>query len=95
MFSHPTLTPQALASFVFWQLGDLAVVAWSGLVQGGLAVASASGLDALVATMLDAPGLAVLGVASYCVAFVCAVRILYKNLLDRRSLRHRYVSASA
>jgi anti-sigma factor RsiW len=29
VFSHPTLTPGALASFVWWQLSDLALAAWS------------------------------------------------------------------
>jgi hypothetical protein len=95
VFSHPTLTPTALASFAFWQLTDLFVAAWSGLLSGGLAVARVTGLDGFVDAMIGAPLLAAGGVAIYAIAFTVAVRVLYKNLLDSRSMRPRYASASA
>ncbi len=95
VFSHPTLTPQALASFLAWQVSDLAVAAWSAVVAGGLEVARFTGLDSFVDAMLQAPAVAALGLALYAVAFTVAVRVLYKNLLISRSVRHRYASASA
>lgn len=94
VFSHPTLTPQALASFAFWQLSDLAVTAWSALVSGALGLARITNLDGLVATMLDAPFVTAFAFTAYAVAFLAAARILYKNLIDRRSPGHRYASAS-
>jgi anti-sigma factor RsiW len=95
VFSHPTLTPSALASFAFWQLTDLLVTAWGGLVSSGLTLVRITGLDGLVDAMLAAPFMVGAGFVAYTVAFLAAVRILYKNLIDRRSIRPRYVSASA
>lgn len=95
VFSHPTLTPQALASFAFWQLGDLVSAAWTGLLSGGLEAARITGLDGLVSAMVEAPTVTVAAFVSYAVAFSAAVRILYKNLIGSRSPRHPYVSASA
>lgn len=95
VFSHPTLTPQALVSFAFWQLSDLAIASWTAFVSGGVEVARIVGLDGLVSAMMDAPLVTALAVASYAVAFTAAVRVLYKNLIGSRSPRHRYVSASA
>jgi anti-sigma factor RsiW len=95
VFSHPTLTPQALASFVFWQLTELTVTAWGGLVSGGLALVRLAGLDGLLQTVLDAPVMVAGGVAIYALASVLALRVLYKNLIARRSLGHRYASAAS
>lgn len=95
VFSHPTLTPSALASFTFWQLTDLLVTAWGGLVESGLTLVRMTGVDGLVEAMLAAPVMVGVGFVAYAVAFLAAVRILYKNLIDRRSIRPRYVSASA
>jgi anti-sigma factor ChrR (cupin superfamily) len=86
VFSHPTLTPGALASFTFWQLSDLLFSAWSTGLSGGLVVARSVGLDGFVEAMVAAPLVAAGGVA---------VRVLYKNLIVRRSIRPRYASASA
>jgi len=95
VFSHPALTPQALASFAVWQIRDLAVKGWGLLIDGGLQVARVTGLDGVIESMIQAPWLAVGGFALYAVAFAFAVRILYKNLIDIRSIRGRYASASA
>jgi anti-sigma factor RsiW len=95
VFSHPTLTPQALASFAFWQLTELAVTAWGGLVSGGLSLVRLAGLDGLVQAVLDAPVMVAGGVAVYAAATVIALRVLYKNLIAGRSLGHRHASASA
>jgi anti-sigma factor RsiW len=95
VFSHPTLTPQALVSFTFWQITDLSVVAWNALVSGGIALAQTTGLDSLIDAMLGAPLVTAGGVAIYSVAFILATRVLYKNLTDSRSIRPRYASATA
>jgi anti-sigma factor RsiW len=94
VFSHPTLTPQALASYAFWQMTDLLLAAWDGLLSGGPTLARSLGLDGLVGAMVDAPLIAAAGLAIYAVAFVVAVRILYTNLIGRTP-RTRYAPASA
>ena len=93
VFSHPTLTPQALASFAFWQVTDFLTLAWGAAATGGLALAGSTGLDGLVSAMVDAPMLAAAGGAAYTVAFLVAVRVLYKNLIDSRSIRPRYAAS--
>jgi hypothetical protein len=95
VFSHPTLTPQALASFALWQLTDLVVAAWGGLITGGLGLARSVGLDGFIEAMVEAPLVTAAGLALYAVAFSVAARVLYKNLIDSRPPRHRYASASA
>jgi hypothetical protein len=95
VFSHPTLTPGALASFAFWQLNDLLFTAWSALLSGGLVVARFTGLDGFVEAMASAPLIAAGGFAIYSIAFALAVRVLHKHLIVRRSIRPRYASATA
>jgi anti-sigma factor RsiW len=94
VFSHPTLTPQALASFAFWQFGDLFITGWSALLAGGLSLARLTGMGDLVDTMVQAPLMAAGAFAIYAVAFVIAVRVLYNNLVARRPMGFRYASAS-
>jgi len=94
VFSHPTLTPQALVSFAFWQLSDLLVAGWSTLLAGSLSAARLAGLDGLVQTLIDQPLLVATGLAIYGFSLVLALRILYKNLVDRRSVRPGYAAAS-
>jgi anti-sigma factor RsiW len=94
VFSHPTLTPQSLASFAFWQLTDLSVEAWGSLVASALAATRSVGLDGFVGAMVQAPLVAAGGIAIYALGFTLAIRVLYKNLV-RRPVRARYASASA
>lgn len=93
VFSHPTLTPQALASFAFWQVTDFLTLAWGAAATGGMALAGSTGLAGLVSAMVDAPLLAAAGGVAYTVAFLVAVRVLYKNLIDSRSIRPRYAAS--
>jgi anti-sigma factor RsiW len=95
VFSHPALTPQALASFAVWQLRDLSVMAWEGLVNGGLEAARITGLDGFIEAMAQAPLLTASVFALYAIVMVASARILYKNLFAGRSGSHRYASASA
>lgn len=95
VFTHPTLTPQALTSFLLWQVADLGAVAWGGVVSGGLQLTRTVGLDGFVEAMVAAPLITAGALVVYAVAFTVAVRILYKNLVHSRSLRPRYAQASA
>ncbi len=92
VFSHPTLTPQALASFVLWQIGELAAAGWAVFAEGALSGAQVFGVDALVRTALEAPFVLAGGALAYSIATALALRVLYKNLLVNR--RHARVSHS-
>jgi len=95
VFSHPTLTPQALVSFTFWQFTDLFTAAWSGLLATGLSVTRVTGLEGFFDAIAAAPLLAATGVAIYAIGSGLAARILYKNLIDSRSIRPRYASVAS
>lgn len=89
VFSHPTLTPGALASFVWWQLADLAGGAWTAVGSAALEGMRGSGvyvaLDQLVASPLAVVGL----VGVYATLTLLAARILYRNLRPTSSV-HRH-----
>ena len=85
VFSHPTLTPGALASFVLWQATELVAAAWSALAPLALDAAQVLGADALVRALLDAPLMLVGGALAYSAVTALALRVLYKNLSDHRS----------
>jgi hypothetical protein len=84
VFSHPTLTPQALASFVVWKLNDLFAAGWSALASTALEGAQLMGVDSFVRAFLDAPWVVAGGALLYSVVSVLALRVLYKNLLGGR-----------
>jgi anti-sigma factor RsiW len=92
VFSHPTLTPQALASFVVWKVSDLLAAAWGVLAGVALDAGQAIGVDALVRTLFDAPFILAGGALAYSVVSALALRVLYKNLLGGR--RHARLSHS-
>jgi anti-sigma factor RsiW len=85
VFSHPTLTPQALGSFALWQLGDLFAAAWSSLSTTGLELASAVGGGSLIDLLAGSPVLLAGGAIAYSALAVVALRFLYKNLTGNRS----------
>ena len=95
VFSHPTLTLEALASFVWWQVTDLATLGWTTL--SGAVLESAQLFDAysLVETVASQP-LAVAGaLLAYSVVSALALRVLYMNLIVNRPLEGRYAHVSA
>jgi len=92
VFSHPTLTPQALVSFAAWKLADLFAAGWSALAAFALDNAQVLGVDALVGALFDAPFMLAGGALAYSIVSALALRVLYKNLLDGR--RHARVSHS-
>ena len=81
VFSHPTLTPQALASFVLWKLTDLFAAGSSALAAATLDGAQILGVDVFVRTLIDAPFIVAAGALAYSVVSVLALRVLYKNLM--------------
>jgi hypothetical protein len=85
VFSHPTLTPRVLASFVLWKAAELVSAAWTGLAQ-------VVGVDALVRALIDAPFMLAGGALAYSVVSGLALRVLYKNLMSHP--RHARVSHS-
>jgi hypothetical protein len=94
VFSHPTLTPGALLSFVGWQLADLATMAWDAVTAAALPSAQLFGLYSVFEALSGAP-VAVAGAALvYSLLSALALRVLYKNVFAHRATDRRHVSAS-
>jgi hypothetical protein len=94
VFSHPTLTPQALASFAMWQISDLLAAGWSSLLANGLELASGSAYESVVqafTALAQSPLVLAGGVLLYSAVAALALRVLYKNLIAHR----RYAPVSS
>jgi anti-sigma factor RsiW len=92
VFSHPTLTPGALASFIMWKAGELLSYGWSVVAGAALAGVQSSGLGGLVETAMNDPLMIAGAALAYSVVSVLALRVLYKNLIGSR--RHARLSHS-
>ncbi len=95
VFSHPTITPQALVSYAAWQLGDLLAAGWTALLAVALEGARAVGVGSLLEVLAGAPVMVAGGVVTYSLVFAIAVRVLYQNLIRNRAVNGRYASVSA
>jgi hypothetical protein len=87
VFSHPTLTPQALASFAMWQISDLLAAGWSSLLANGAAFASGSAYESVAqafSTLAQSPLAIAGGALLYSAVAALALRVLYKNLIAHR-----------
>ena len=92
VFSHPTLTPQALVSFAAWKATELVSAAWGALASLALDTGQVLGVDALARSLFDAPVMLAGGALAYSFVSALALRILYKNLWGHR--RHARLSHS-
>ncbi len=95
VFSHPTLTPEALASFGWWQVADLATLGWTTLSGAVLESAQLFGAYSLFETLASAPLAVAGGLLAYSVVSGLALRVLYRNLIVNRPLEGRYAHVSA
>src|SRR5690606_7375524 len=65
LFSHPTLTPQALISFALWKGNEWLTAGWTALVALGVEGVQASGLGSVFQSLLDAPVMLAGGALAY------------------------------
>jgi hypothetical protein len=80
VFSHPTLTPSALASFVWWQVSDLAATGWASVSAAFVESGPLYGVYSLIETLASAPVAVAMGALAYSVVGMLALRVLYRNL---------------
>lgn len=92
VFSSPALTPGALVSYAWWQLGDLAAAAWSAGLGIASGLVSSAGLQGLAGTLgAAAPAALAAAAAVYSLLLVLAFRVLYKNLVTARGVEFGHV----
>ncbi|MDA0312420.1 MAG: zf-HC2 domain-containing protein [Gemmatimonadetes bacterium] len=95
VFSRPTMTPGALASYLWWQLSDAAAAGASTVTAFALQSLQASGMSTIYGAIASAPILVAAGFTLYAFACLFALRVLYTNLVSSRPLgRHAHVTTS-
>jgi anti-sigma factor RsiW len=94
VFSHPTLTPSALASYLWWQITDVGAWAWNGMSSFALESAPLFDAYALVESVASKPLLAAGGLLIYAAACAFALRVLYRQLFGHRPMDGRYAQLS-
>jgi hypothetical protein len=94
VFRNPLVTPEGLASFVWWRISDGASALWgllaNGLVESPLAFYVYSALDFVVA----APAVTAMVAVSFTAATTLAGWVLYRNLKTTRTVDGAYARAS-
>jgi anti-sigma factor RsiW len=90
LFTHPTLTPGALASFAWWKASDLAAAAW----QAGASIAMESAglfeVYSFLGSVQLSPMTLLGGFLMLSVGTVAAAWILYRNLIATHPADGRY-----
>jgi anti-sigma factor RsiW len=96
LFTHPTLTPGALASFAWWKASDLAVVLWQAMASTAMESAGLFGVFSILGSVTLSPVALVGTFLLLSVGTVAASWILYRNLFAAHPVDgyHAHVSHS-
>lgn len=81
VFSHPTLTPGALASFAWWKATEAAGLLWQAVSSAALESASVFKLYSLLESLAVSPAAMAGAFVALSLATVAAVWVLYRNLI--------------
>lgn len=93
VFSHPTLTPGALASFVGWKAAEAAAWAWSAVASAALESAGLFKVYSLIESLALSPAALAGAVAALCLGTVAASWVLYRNLVVAHPLEGQVAHA--
>lgn len=95
LFSHPQLTPESLAAFLWWQasgaVSTISISVAEAFVESSVIFQLWSALQGVAASPLTLGG----GIAAFSAATVGAVWILYRNLIATQPVDRSYANASA
>ena len=93
VFSHPTLTPGALVSFLGWKVTELAGVAWQAFSATALESAGLFKIYSMLGSLAGSP-LTLAGLfTAMSVGTVAAVWVLYRNLIVHHPMDGRIAHA--
>lgn len=94
VFSHPTLTGAALASFVWWKASALATMAWQALSTRALQSASLFEVYSLFGSLASSPAALAAVFLALSAGTVVAAWVLYRNLFASRRVDGQVAHAS-
>lgn len=85
VFTHPTVTPGAVASFAWWKATDLAGAAWNAVASRALESAEVFGIFSFFKSLALSPTLVAGAFLAFSLATVAAAWVLYRNLYTHPS----------
>jgi len=94
VFSHPTLTLGGLASFLWWQAGDLLARAGGAAVAGVAESVPAFQAFTLAQSLIHSPLAVFGGVLAFTALAAVSAWVLFKNLLTTPTVDRTHVHAS-
>ncbi|MCG6956523.1 MAG: zf-HC2 domain-containing protein [Gemmatimonadetes bacterium] len=94
VFTHPALTPSALASFAWWKASGLLSAAWTALSRTALESESLFGLYSLLESVVRSPSALAAMFLFFSLGTVAAAWVLYRNLVPTRRVEGRYAHVS-
>lgn len=94
LFTHPTLTPGALASFAWWKASELAAVLWQAVSSAALESAGVFEVYSLVGSVAQSPAALVGVFMTLSLGTVGAAWVLYRNLFVNHPIDGRVAHAS-
>jgi anti-sigma factor RsiW len=94
LFTHPTLTPGALASFAWWKVSELAAVAWQAVSSAALESTGVFEVYSLFGSVAQSPAALVGAFLAFSAGTVCAAWILYRNLIVNHPVDGRVAHVS-
>lgn len=90
MFSHSALTPEALASFIWWKVNGLATSAWHTMIARLLESDTLFRAYSFLDSVTRAPWALVAGLVAFSLLTGAALWILYRNLIVNSAVEGEY-----
>lgn len=94
VFTHPALTPGALASFTWWKASALVSAGWTALSRTALQSESLFGVYSFLGSVVRSPSALVAMFLFFSLGTVAATLVLYRNLVPTRRVEGRYAHVS-
>ena len=94
VFSHPTLTPSALASFVWWKASAVAALAWEAVASRALQSAGLFEVYSFFGSLAWSPAAMAGAFAALSLGTMAATWVLYRNLFHSHPVDGRVPHAS-
>lgn len=94
LFTHPTLTPGALASFAWWKTSELAAVLWQALSSSALESTGVFEVYSLLGSVAQSPAALVGTFMVLSLGTVGAAWVLYRNLFVNHPVDGQVAHAS-
>jgi hypothetical protein len=94
LFTHPTLTPGALASFAWWKASEIAAVGWQAVSSAALESSGVFEVYSLVGSVAQSPATLVGAFLAFSAVTVGAAWVLYRNLIVNNPVDGRVAHVS-